>query len=164
MTEGRGNDKGIHYYSVLRWIAVVPGALLAVVAAMFPWHWVVLIYANVVDQESLGLGLLVRAIGPEDVERAGYGFLTPLVLVSVSARIAPRFKQATAVVMSFIVVAIWAFFWTVGRSLLNQQGVSVEVIQSLVGNGLAIVAIWVVWRYARPWWDEMGEGRVAIGR
>jgi hypothetical protein len=92
----------------LRWLAVIPGALLASVAATFPWHWLVMFYANFAGkfegEDTIGLGMLVRLIGPENVERAGYGFITPFVLIVVAARIAPHFKLATAVAASILVI------------------------------------------------------------
>ena len=142
---------------IARWAAVVPGAFLAAVAAMFPWHWAVLFYASFIGEPeggSLGLGFLVRLIGPEDVERTGYGFLTPFVLICVAARIAPQFKHATAVAMSSLVVLWWVFNWTILRGLLEQQGLYIEVVQGLVANGLAVLAIWVALKYARSWWEQ----------
>jgi hypothetical protein len=140
---------------IFRWIAVLPGAFLAVIAAMFPWHWVVLFYASFEGEGSLGLGTLVRIVGPEDIERMGYGFLTPFVFISVAARIAPRFKRETAVVMSVIVVAAMVSTWTIYRSVLNQREfMEIDVIPTLVANGLSVLGIWVAWRYARPWWER----------
>ena len=57
---------------VFRWIAVIPGAFLAVLASHFPWHWLVLLYAYVVVWEEEGevvgvMSLLVRLIGPESI-------------------------------------------------------------------------------------------------
>ena len=77
---------------IFRWIAVLPGAFLAAVAAMFPWHWVVLFYASFVGkfegEETLGLGTLVRIVGPETVERLGYGFIVPFVMITIAAKVA----------------------------------------------------------------------------
>ena len=95
---------------VFRWIAVVPGAFLAAIAVTFPWHWVVLFYASFVGkfegEEFLGLGTLVRIVGPETVERLGQGFIVPFVMIVIAAKVAPRYKMATSQVVALAVVAV----------------------------------------------------------
>ena len=92
---------------VVRWIAVLPMTLLAVIAAMFPWHWVVLLYANFLGRlegvETLGLSFLVRLIGPETVERLGYGFITPFVIIVIAAKVAPTYKVTTGRVAALLI-------------------------------------------------------------
>jgi hypothetical protein len=143
---------------VFRWIAVIPGAFLAVFAAMFPWHWLVLFYAHFVGrpegEEVLGLSFLVRLIGPESIERAGYGFLAPFVLISVAAKIAPRFKNPTGVAFSSFVILIWSYIWLFYADVLAGQGWEIDPIPSLVATFLAGVGIWIAWKYARTWWDR----------
>ena len=90
---------------IFRWIAVLPGALLAAVAATFPWHWAVLFYGTLVGEENLGLGTLYRIVGPETVERLGYGFIVPFVIITIAAKIAPKYKLATGKVVALLVVA-----------------------------------------------------------
>ena len=139
----------------LRWMAVVPGALLVAVAAMFPWHWVVLFFANVTgfgEEGSLGLGFFVRLIGPEAIERAGYGFFTSYILISVGAKIAPGLKRATAVVLSSMVVAVHVSFYSGVYNALAE--VNIDVIPSLVATGLAALGAWAAWTHARPWWER----------
>ena len=95
---------------IFRWIAVLPGAFLAAFAATFPWHWVVLFYASFVGfvegEEFLGLGALVRIVGPETVERLGYGFIVPFVMITIAAKVAPRYKVTTGRVVALLVVAV----------------------------------------------------------
>jgi len=139
----------------LRWIAVLPGAIVAALLAMFPWHWVVLFYASFAGktgyggEETFGLGTLLRIIGPESVERAGYGFLTPFVMITIAARIAPRFKVPTAVIMSILWVSYIGWFWLVGL-----EGRSIDILPTLIANILSAIGILVAWKYARPWWEE----------
>lgn len=139
--------------SVFRWISVIPGAVLAAFAVMFPWHWMLLFLAHVAGrfgEEGFGLGDIVRIIGVENVERAGYGFITPFVLITVAARIAPRFKFATAVVATGIIVAITISIWVAG---LSGSSIDIHVIWTLVGSCLAIVGVWTAWTAARSWWE-----------
>ena len=130
---------------VFRWIAVVPGAFLAAMAATFPWHWVVMFYANFVpipEGEAIpGVSFLVRLIEPENVERAGVGFLTPFILISVAARIAPNFKRATAVCFSFLTVLMVGYLWFLGTDVITPRSQNIDAIPSLVAvflNGIGI--------------------------
>ena len=101
--------------SIFRWIAVLPGAVLAAFAAMFPWHWLVVFLANTEFWElgqGSGVGTLVRILEPENVERLGYGFIVPSVMIIIAAKIAPRHKLATGRVVALLVVTvlIWVAF------------------------------------------------------
>lgn len=82
----------------------------------------------------------MRLIGPENVERAGYGFITHFVLIVVAARIAPNGKLAIAVILSLLIVgglgAAWLAF-------------PFDVIPTLVANSLTLAAILVALKYAR---------------
>jgi len=92
---------------VVRWIAVLPMALVASIAATFPWHWLVLLYYDFMGRleggEALGLGFLVRLIGPETVERLGYGFITPFVIIVIAAKVAPTYKVTTGRVAALLI-------------------------------------------------------------
>lgn len=113
---------------VLRWIAVLPAALLAAIMALFPWHWVVIFFADLAPMlfgvdglisrgyeegaEPFGISSLVRAIGPEEVETLGNGFIIPFVLIVVAAKIAPKYKIATGRVVVLLLVALIVFLHT----------------------------------------------------
>ena len=136
---------------VFRWIAVLPGAVLAAVAATFPWHWIVLIYANIVgksygDTETLGLGAMVRMIGPETVERLGYGFIVPFVMITIAAKVAPRYKVATGRVVALLVVALLGFI-----AFMVPQYELVGYFQAASGwdklYPVVLVALWVAGIY-----------------
>jgi len=105
--------------SILRWAFVIPGSLLAAFAATFPWHWIVLLIANFggrrEGEETLGFGLLVRVVGPETIERLGYGFITTFVIITAAALIAPKFKLLTGRIAALLVgvVQITVFIFTI---------------------------------------------------
>ena len=81
--------------------------------------------------------------------KAGYGFLTPFVMITIAARIAPRFKVPTAVIMSILWVSYIGWFWLVGL-----EGRSIDILPTLIANILSAIGILVAWKYARPWWEE----------
>ena len=123
----------------------MPGAFLAALAAMFPWHWFLMLINNF---------WLIKLVGVENVEYLGYGFFTPLILISVAARIAPKLKRATAVSFSLLVVLLWGWFWLLAGDYYAGLGEKIDALPSLLAMFLNAVAIWVAWKYARPWWEE----------
>jgi hypothetical protein len=119
--------------SVVRWIAVLPMALLAAIAAMFPWHWVVLFFANFVGrlegEENLGVGFLVRLIGPETIERLGYGFITPFVIIVIAAKVAPTYKVRTGRVAALLVSGMIIYSLFFGLAQYN----AIDYFQNALG-------------------------------
>jgi apolipoprotein N-acyltransferase len=91
----------------LRWLAVLPGALLCVVIVMFPIHWAVgliqlLGKSNDDSFISIGGKLPLAAIPPEMIERLGYAFFTPFVMIISGAYIAPKFKFQTGIALAVL--------------------------------------------------------------
>lgn len=79
-----------------RWIAVLPGALLCVLVAMFPVHWVVLLGNSGSEGDgTLGIG----DIPDERLEAWLMGLVLPWVFVTFGAKIAPRQKAWAAGVL-----------------------------------------------------------------
>jgi len=78
--------KDVKYW--LRWLAVLPGALLAGVLAGFPLHWVL-------------YGTLSNFIEPypELPERLLWPFVVNGVFIWVASRIAPQYKVVTSVIL-----------------------------------------------------------------
>jgi hypothetical protein len=88
------------------------------------------------------------------VERAGYGFFTPLVLIIVAARIAPKYKLLTAATVAFLIVASLSYIefimWWKPLWLMR----TLDVVPTLIANFLTIVGVFVAFKYARPWWEQ----------
>lgn len=86
----------------LRWLTVLPGAILAGILAIVPLHFI--LYRNLSDEDT--------GYYPESPER----ILTPLVIsaafVYAGSRIAPTYKFTTAVVLSlfWFIFAGWTFY------------------------------------------------------
>lgn len=90
-------ERGIKYW--LRWLAVLPGALIAGVLAAFPLHWILyLTLRNFV------------APYPELPERALTPFAIAAVFVWSGSRIAPKYKVEAAVVMFGLWMALLGGF------------------------------------------------------
>lgn len=89
----------------LRWLAVLPGAILCVFIVAFPIHWVVMFIQHFHSDEllvSIDGKLPLAAIPPEMLERLGYAFFTPFVMIVSGAYIAPKFKFQTGIALAVL--------------------------------------------------------------
>ena len=87
--------------NVLRWILVMPGALLAAILILFPLHWLLLIIFAlasspspdaIISTKDCSTSFIFCFLEIETVERLGYGFITPLTIIVASSYIAPSKK------------------------------------------------------------------------
>lgn len=127
--------KGLAYW--LRWIAVIPGALIAGILASFPLHWI--LYST-----------LTKFIDPypQLPERILFPFVAAIVYIWIGSRIAPDNKIKTAVIL----FGVWLFllggvvFLTLsgtnfkGRGLYFQGG-GIGPVMAGVG---ALVGLYIV--------------------
>ena len=100
---------------ILRWLAVLPGALLGAIIVMFPVHWVAMYIhhfgtADPIITDEQGKGLL-QSMPLESLERFGDALFLPGTLIAVGAFIAPRFHFRTAIAVTILLVGFisWAF-------------------------------------------------------
>lgn len=88
---------------VLRWVAVLPGAVFSALLVEFPIHWAVELiqYSGTVDDHSVTIySTLFAAITPDVLEYFGYAFFVPFIITSIGARIAPKYKFPTAIALA----------------------------------------------------------------
>jgi hypothetical protein len=99
---------------ILRWFAVLPGALLGAVMVMFPVHWIAMYIHHfgtpdpiITDEQGRGL---LQSMPLESLERFGDALFVPGTLIAVGAFIAPRFRLATAIVVTVLMIGFmsWA--------------------------------------------------------
>lgn len=96
----------------LRWIAVLPGALLCVLIVTFPIHWFVGLiqyFCSYSDYPIIAIKgkSLLTTIPPEMFERFGRAFCTPIVMILCGAKIAPKLKFQTGIAL----VVLWSIFF-----------------------------------------------------
>jgi len=94
----------------LRWVAVLPGALIAGFLATFPLHW--LLYLAFAHDGTI-LGFIELPPGANiSIEYALYPFVIAIVFVLVGFEIAPMYKFRTAITLAvlYTMFAIGAFF------------------------------------------------------
>jgi hypothetical protein len=126
------------YIQILRWIAVLPGAIIAAVLSLFPLHILLyLVFTRFVE------------VYPEMPERILAPAILSGVFIWVGSKISPAYKLETAVVL----FGIWMFlvggfvFLTFfgsefyGGQLYFQYG-GIPVFMSVIGS---IVGLFVAW-------------------
>ena len=84
--------------NLFRWVALLPGALIAGILATFPLHWVLSLKSS---YDGTFLGFI--ELSPEvfiTIERALSPFIIAIIFILVGAKIAPSNKLRTAVILA----------------------------------------------------------------
>lgn len=99
---------------LMRWAALLPGALLAAFAVEFPVHWLIMFlrYLGTAYGNGMGVTDLIAMVPPDVLELFGNAFFTPFMVIAVGARIAPKFKFQTAITLAVLL----GFFYGVGAT------------------------------------------------
>ena len=146
--------------TILRWIAVLPGAVIAAVLSLFPLHWC--LYSSLT-----GSGFI------EPYPKTPEQLLSPLVFaiafVWTGSQIAPKRNRATAICLAATYILLVAYFCALtlsggkflGQSLTFPNG-GLRVGAGLVG---VCIGVHLVFRQARRIKREANErGRQLIAK
>ncbi len=101
----------------LRWVAVLPGALIAGLLATFPLHW--LLYIAFAYDGTI-LGCIELPPGSNlPIEYMLYPFVIAFVFILVGFKIAPmyKFKTAIALAVLYTIFAIGVLFFGMKRGI-----------------------------------------------
>jgi phosphoglycerol transferase MdoB-like AlkP superfamily enzyme len=94
---------------ILRWIAVLPAAVVCSFLVAFPIHWFVMfihLSGNNTDIITIDGKSLLASIPPEILERFGYALFVPFTLIYIGSIIAPRFKFQTSIVIAVLIAML----------------------------------------------------------
>lgn len=139
--------KRISLTSWLRWIVVLPGALIAAFLATFPLHWI--LYIAFAYNGTL-LGFIELPPGANiPIERALYPFVIAITFVLAGYTIAPQYKFNTSVVLTalYLISFTSAIFLAPSQFSLEPRGVL-----ALIG---LLLALYIAWRKSRH--EEMAS-------
>ena len=106
-----GDAKMTRRHLILRWAAVVPGALLSVFVVMFPIHWVVML--QYMDTPDYDAGDLEALLSPQTLESLANAFFTPFIFIVAGTRIAPKFKFSTGIALAVLLGVVYGWIATV---------------------------------------------------
>lgn len=137
----------------LRWFAVLPTGLVAVVIIMFPMHWLVL-FGTTFFGDDIGIWM----IEPRTLERLAQGFVVTSGIIYFGAVMAPGHKFMTAIVLSVIVAVglVAGYIW-----VLNDPKVAFDYSGlGWISLGALIVLQWTGIG-AGLWWAKQTEAQEA---
>ena len=83
--------------NLLRWIAVLPGAIIGGFLATFPLHWV--LYFTLANGET------ISGVNISPIEYALYPFVIAVTFVLIGYKIAPNHKFKTSIVLACLWIA-----------------------------------------------------------
>lgn len=139
------------FKQVLRWLAVLPGALLGAIIVMFPVHWVAMYIHHfgtpdpmITDERGRGL---LQSMPLESLEQFGDALFVFGTFVAVGASIAPRFHFITATVLTLVLGGFIA--WALVSA--NSMGIHIDDshFHMVVTAILWLVGLCVALIYAR---------------
>jgi len=133
-----------HY---LRWLAVLPGAVIGAVLVAFPIHWIIMFIkytgTEVGEDGTITYDNIIAAIPPDVLEYFAYAFFTPFVIILAGAYIAPSLKFATGLTLALVLLVGYAVLLSVYGSEIDISGLRFVVTVALnlggIGAGLYIV-------------------------
>lgn len=100
MESGQMMSKRSRY--ILRWLAVIPGAAIAVLVVMIPIHWLVML--QYVDN---GEGSLNGIISHRILETFAHAFFTPFIFITTRSAIAPNHRFHTGIVLAVFLCPLY---------------------------------------------------------
>jgi len=83
----------------LRWLAVLPGAIIAGILATFPLHW--MLYLTLVKGE------VISGVNIEPIEYLLYPFIISVTFIYSGYNIAPKYKFKTAIILFILYSITW---------------------------------------------------------
>jgi hypothetical protein len=125
---------------VLRGIAILPGALVCAILFAFPVHWFVMMIRASRNTE---FAHSLSDVSPGVLERFGYAFFTPFVMIFVGARIAPRFKLQAGIALAVLCGILFGIALSIAysRGMLADYGwfrLTITCVLGLSGAALGL--------------------------
>ena len=105
--------KKIQYW--LRWIAVLPGAIIAGILSSFPLHWLLifLVWANNENIQNLNIETIEYFLAP---------VVCAIAFVYTGYEIAPKFKIITAFILCGLYILFWLTLFILALLKINFYG------------------------------------------
>ena len=120
----------------LRWIAVLPGALIAGFLMTFPLHWILYF--------SLAQGRVISGVNIAPIERALTPFVIAITFILVGFEIAPEYKFRTSITLTILYmigIVSLMIYMSKYQSYLEPRGY-LGILGSFLG-------LYIAWRKSR---------------
>ena len=100
----------------LRWIAVLPRSLFGALLASFPIHWSVMLidyFGTEIDKDgTINYTGFLAALPAEVLELFMLAFTAPLIVLTVGAYIAPKYKFIAGICLAILYAISWGVIST----------------------------------------------------
>jgi len=116
-----------------RWIAVLPGALVFSLLALFPLHWI--LYLTLVD------GSAISGANIQSIEYILSPFVIAIIFILVGFKIAPKYKFQVSIVFTILWISLFIGFFFMSVSIQQPQ-FQVRSIGSFLGSFLGLYIAW----------------------
>lgn len=123
---------------ILTWLFILPGAVLAAFASMFPIHWVLYLKSHTPGLD----GLFWNISTTESIEIFISPFVYIITFILVGGNIAPKYKFATSIILSLLVIIPLIVSYSPSDHILEYRG--------LVA---VLLAIFISWK----WYGNNGQ-------
>lgn len=130
--------------NLIRWIAILPGSLLAGFLATFPLHWI--LYLAFANNGTL-LGFIELSQGSNiSIEHFLSPFVIALIFIYVGFEIAPKHKLKTAVILAFLYI-----LFIIGSVVLGiKSGIEVSLGIRSMGPVIGLLlGLFIVWQKSK---------------
>ncbi len=128
--------------TVLRWLAVVPGAILFPILIDFPIHWLVQLKFYFLPPDEPHLFGFVYFDNPAEFEYLMYAFFNPLAMILAVAYITPHKKLIASVIASVLCVGFIAisYYSVIASDVgIGFKDIFVKSILNIAGLTLALI-------------------------
>ena len=118
--------------NILRWIGVLPGAIICGFLATFPLHWA--LYSTLAD------GSFISGVNIDPIEYALYPFVIAFTFIFAGFKIAPNYKFKTALILAVFWLALFATVFLIMPE--SEVELGIRSFGSLVGLCLGLYVVW----------------------
>ena len=140
------SNKTVFYW--LRWIGVLPGAIFAGLLSLFPLHWILNMLFPQDGRWFLDfIEFPNKVVNVSGVELALSPLIIALFYIWIGAEIAPKYKLATAFILSVLWVGVLAF------TFLDSGGQATFDIKTAGALFGMLLGLLIVWLRDRNGWD-----------
>ncbi|RKY09224.1 MAG: hypothetical protein DRP66_02720 [Planctomycetota bacterium] len=131
--------------TILRWMAVLPGAILFVFISDFPIHWIVVLQEYIPDK-------IITFDNPAQLEYLLYAFFNPFILIMSATFIAPskKFWVGLLFIVLSLILALVGLVYSKQNNLATYSAPEITLLLNIAGYTVGCIYI-----YNKYWSSKM---------
>ena len=124
--------------NAVRWVLVLPAAILGGILLLFPLHWIIMASCSSPDS-TVQLGNESK----EGLERALTGLVAPFGFVYCGALTAPAFRRISAIALAVLLAVAAIGARVIGSEYLPEPWHWLPLLMNVLGIGGGVLAIFL---------------------